>query len=100
MYGCLMVIFFLGIFLVLGVVSMVLNFFFGLWRTTQRLKTGAKASSENHTRQQDSWQGGTGSAYSNSASGTKKNAKGTKQNGKIFQQSEGEYVDFEEVKDE
>jgi hypothetical protein len=99
MGGCLMVFLFLGIFLVLGVVSMVLNFVYGLWRTTQRLKPGNNASNQRGDRQQGRWQEGGRATGESDAPRENANAKTAKQNGKIFQQSEGEYVDFEEVKD-
>lgn len=100
MYGCLIVILFLGLFLVLAVVSSILNFFFGLWRTTQNLRKGPNASSQSRQQDKTRWYGGGTSSNSGNTQSTRSNTHNTTSGGKIFQKSEGEYVDFEEVKDE
>lgn len=100
MYGCLIVILFLGLFLVLAVVSSILNFFFGLWRTTQRLRKGANSTNQNERQDQGGWYSNSSTSNNGNTSSTSGNTNNTASGGKIFNKNEGEYVDFEEVKDE
>lgn len=98
MYGCIIAILFLGLFFALALFSSILNFFVGLWRTTQNLGKGKKYSSESRQQEQTRWYGSSTSFDSGNTTHerTKQN---TASNGKIFQKNEGEYVDFEEVED-
>lgn len=100
MYGCLIVILFLGLFLVLAVVSSILNFFFGLWRTTQRLKKGANSTNQNARQEQGGWYSSSSTSNYSNTSSTSSSTNNTTAGGKIFDKNEGEYVDFEEVKNE
>ena len=76
--GCLFVLLFLGLFLMLAAAKSVLSFLFG----PQRPQDTTRQSQRN-------------------AQGGQPHAKSThspKKQGKIFDKSEGEYVDFEEIK--
>jgi hypothetical protein len=98
MWGCLFAMFFLGIFFVLAIFSSILNFFGGLWRTTQNLGKDRGYSERSRQREQASWYEESEPSHSDTTS-DEKNKQKSASNGKIFQQNEGEYVDFEEVKD-
>lgn len=76
--GCLFVLLFLGLFLMLAAAKSVLSFLFG----PQRPKDTTRQSQRNT-------QGGQPHA---------KSTHSPKKQGKIFDKSEGEYVDFEEIK--
>lgn len=112
MYGCLFAILFFLFFLVLFFISSILNVVGGLWRSTQRLNDKAKqrqydapgteqdSRSGRQNSQSGSWNtrgGGFAEREQSRHRGTNTNARAN--GGKIYQSGEGEYVDFEDIKE-